>query len=162
MNGGINLSPSDLKSQTLEMISNFESRLGLPPNILSDTEEYKTYLSMDISQLEKLDLKDCANISYKLSQFSLYIQRCVNREKALSRTLKNKINNIIAPKITQYSGSWDLQRASAIADNDASQILQEQLIESEAKQDSLEYISNGIKEMASHMKNLQYAKRSNE
>lgn len=158
MNGEINLSIADLTMKTLDT---FELRLGLPENVLSDKEEYKKYLSMDISQLEKLDNKECANISYRLSQFSLYIQRSVNRQKALSRTLENKINSIIGPKINQYAGAWNMQRASAIADNDVTQQLNEQLIESQTKQDSLEYVSNGLKELANHMKNLQYVRRDN-
>lgn len=163
-NGEVNYSPmNSRKNQTMEMINSFESNLGLPENILiNNTDEYKKYLSMDISQLEKLDIKDCANISYRLSQFALYIQRALNREKALARTIKNKINKIIAPRINQYSGSWDLQRASAISDNDAAQLLSDELIESESRQDSLEYVSSGIKDLAGHMKNIQFAKRNNE
>jgi hypothetical protein len=143
-------------------LDSFEQKIGLPPNTLDNIDEYKTYLSMNITQLDKLDIRDCANISYRLSQFSLYIQRSLNREKAKCKIIKNKINKIIAPNINQYSGSWDLQRVSAIMDNDVSESLNEEFIESEAKQESLEYISSAIKELANHMKNLQFAKRSHE
>lgn len=135
----------------------------LPYNQLpGNQEEFKKYLSMDISELEKLDTRDCANITYRLGQFAIYIQRCLNQEKSRSRVINNKIMSIIAPKINQYYGAWDMQKVAAIQDNDVTQKLNEELLECEVKQDDLEYVSKGVTELANYMKNLQYARRSNE
>lgn len=160
--GNQNYPISDTQTQVLNMLDTYEKKLGLPSNILDDHESFKSYLNMDISQLEKLDAAQCSYICYKLSQLSLYLQRILNREEAMSRTLKNKINSIIAKKVTDYpQRSWELQRAAAISDNDVTQQLQVELIESEAKQDSLKNLSLGIRDMADHMKTIQYAKNRN-
>lgn len=144
----------------MNIVDDFELKIGLQPNILpGDPEEFKKYLVMDVTQIEKLDSKDCANISYRLGQFSLYIQRSLNKEKAISRILTHKINKMISRNINQYSGAWNMQRAAAIADNDAAATLSDQLVESEIKQDSLEYVSSGLKELANQMKNIQFSKR---
>lgn len=133
----------------------------LPYNQLpGNQEEFKRYLSMDIAELEKLDTRDCANITYRLGQFAIYVQRCLNQEKSRSRVINNKIMSIIAPKINQYYGAWDMQKVAAIQDNDVAQKLSEELLECEVKQDDLEYVSKGITELANYMKNLQFSKKN--
>lgn len=118
---------------------------------------------MDISIVEKLDFNTCANISYRLIQFSLYIQRCLNREKAKGKTLIKKINAMIAPGINNYysKGGWDLQRAAAIEDNDATRSLSSAITESEARQERLDFVATGIKNLADQMKTIQFSKREN-
>lgn len=118
---------------------------------------------MDVTVLDKLDQATCANISYRLIQYSLYIQRCLNREKAKSKTLLNRINKIIAPLIGNYNtrSGWDLQRAAAISDNDAAAKLNSAINESEARQERLEFVATGIKNLADQMKTIQFSKREN-
>lgn len=143
-----------------EKLDEFELNIGLPENVLPGSrEEFRSYLNMDITVLEKLSQQQCANIAYRLVQFSVYIQRCLNREKAKSKTLTKKIDSIIGPKINQYSGPWNLQRASAILDDDAAKALNSEIIESEARQERLEFVASGIKNLADQMKSIQFAKR---
>lgn len=146
------------------LLDEFEGTVGVPVNILPGSpDEFKRYLSMDITSLEKLDQKDCANIGYRLIQFSLYIQRSLNREKGKTKILTKKINSIIAPNMSNYNSrsGWDLQRAAAIEDNDAAKSLSSAITESEARQERLEFVATGIKNLADQMNKIQFSKREN-
>lgn len=145
------------------MLDEFESKLGLPLNVIPGTEEeLKQYLSMDISTIEKLTYETCAHITYRISQYAIYIQRCLNRQNALEKNLLHKIDNIIAPKISQYGGNWNMQRVSAILDNDAAKELDAQLNLTRQRIENLQFVSNGLKELASNMKNIQFTKRGHD
>lgn len=145
-----------------EVLDEYENKIGLPPNILNNHEEYKHYLQMDIRELEKLTPTECAAISYRLNQFAIYIQRNLNKEKAKSRVLNNKLYSIIAPKINQYYGAWDMQKAAAIKDNDAANAINNELIETQQKEDRLEFVATGIKNLADNIKSLQFTKTREE
>lgn len=153
---------TQLVQKSDEILDKFESDTGLPTNILPGSkEEFQSYLSMDTTHLDKLDYKECANISYRLIQFSIYVQRCLNREKAKSKILVKKINTMIASRIDEYRGSWDIQRCAAIADNTAATALSSELTESEARQERLEFVASGFKNLADQMKTIQFSKRDN-
>jgi hypothetical protein len=140
----------------------YEFDIGLPDNVIPGSkDEFKNYLTMDITALEKMTGTQCANISYRLTQFSLYIQRCLNREKAKAKTLNKKINAIIAPKMKQYSGPWEIQIASAVGDDTAAVALSSELSQSQARQERLEFVSSGIKSLSEQMKTIQFSKREN-
>jgi hypothetical protein len=145
--------------KTVEDLQAFETRIGLPFNSVDDHEEFKTYLHMGVNELEKLQYADCANIGYRLVQFSIYIQRCLNLEKSKARMLGHRINKAIAPNIGQYKGSWEMNRYRAIANDDAVSQLQEILIKIEQRIDALEFVSGGIKALSDHIKNVQFTKR---
>lgn len=151
---------SELLEKSEGMLDKYEFETGLPENIMPGSkEEFQNYLTMDSVVLEKLDYQQCANISYRLIQFSIYIQRCLNREKAKAKVLNKKINSAIAPIINQYKGSWELQRAAAIADNTATVAWSSELGESEARQERLEFVATGFKNLADQMKTIQFSKR---
>lgn len=142
------------------ILNEFELKIGLSLNIIPGTEEeLKKYLTMDISILEKLTYETCANITYRLAQYALYIQRCLNRQNALEKDLIHKIDNIIAPRISQYSGNWTMQRVAAILDNDVSRELDSQLNITRQRIENLQFVANGIKELANNMKNIQFTKK---
>lgn len=150
----------NLINKTDTVLDQYESEIGLPSNIVPGSkDEFQTYLVMNITDLEKLDYKECANISYRIIQFSIYIQRCLNREKAKGKILIKKINKIIAPKINQYKGSWDLQRCAAVEDDTAASALNSELSESEARQERMEFVATGFKNLADQLKTIQFSKR---
>ena len=162
MNGEQNSATVASTKQMDDNLDLFEDKIGLPKNILNNHEQYGLYLDMTIEDLEKLTPTDCANIGYRLAQFALYIQRMVNKEKAKAKMLNHRIISIIAPNIRQYSGSWDIQKAAAIKDNDAANKYQSELIVSEVKLDRLDFVATGIKNLADQMKSLQFSKQRDE
>ena len=66
------------------ILDEYEQSIGLPQynNDALPADELNTYLTMSRDSIEKLSPKDCAQIAYRLSQFSFHIQRTLNRELA--------------------------------------------------------------------------------
>jgi len=145
-----------------QILDDFESKLGLPPNILpGEVDEFRSYLDMNLEIIEKLNYQKCAAISYRLSQFALYIQRCLNKQKAYAKRLNYEIDKIACPIMNQYSGNWTSQKISAIQDNDVTKNYAEKLVNCEERIERLEDISKRITELSHSMKNIQFTKREN-
>ena len=80
-----------------KILDEYEQSIGLPkysPTLLPE-EELNTYLTMDRNALEKLGPEDCAQISYRLGQYSFHLQRTVNRELARLNWAEEKIKEVL-------------------------------------------------------------------
>lgn len=159
-NIGERISPDDrIKSQT-EILDKFEKQAGLPECKSPGTEdELSEYLNMPREAIELLSAIDCSEISYKLAQYAFYLQRVTNRQKERVNWISTEIDKVIAPKISQYSGNWTMQKSAAIADNDFCRRYQQIQQECQQRIDRLDYLSKCISNMSEQMKNLSFAKR---
>ena len=65
------------------ILDEYENGLNLPNYQIAisafGAEEINQYLSMNRDVIEKLSPEDCAQIAYRLGQYSLYMQRTINR-----------------------------------------------------------------------------------
>lgn len=146
-----------------QSIQEFETSIGLPYNKFPGSiEEYKKYLSFSIEELQKLSSEECAYIGYRLCEFCLYLQRLINKYTALNKLLKSDINAIIAPTFNNYHGPWDIQRTSAILDNDIAQELNKISISLETKLTVLESMVNNHKIFIEQLKQIQFNKKQYE
>jgi hypothetical protein len=134
-----------------KLLDEYEQSIGmssyktdfLPENELSN------YLSMTRDELEKLNPDDCAQISYRLAQFSFHIQRTINRELARYNWADETIKDTIADEINNYKGYGYVEKAyQAIKHNDKALSLNK--IKKYAKQraDRLSYLANGVKNLS--------------
>lgn len=138
----------------------YNTEFNLPDNIIpGNPDEFTRYFTMDISVLDKLTAQNCANISYRLSQYALFIQRCVNHHSARAKELLREINHIIAPTLNQYRGNWEMQRVSAILDNDVAKQYDDELIAIQKKIEGFQSMANFIDKLSSSMKNIQFSKK---
>lgn len=143
------------------LLNNLDTKIGLPDiNIFSSqSDELKTYLTMPITQLERLDSVQCGEISYRLSQYAFYIQKVTNRYKVYIKSLNFKINNIISPNISNYKSlSWEMAKAAAIRNDSAAYELSKKLNLCEQGLDSLDGMATKLKELSETLRSLQYAK----
>lgn len=86
-----------------ELISAYETSLGLPQVVSPGSEEeLQEYLSMDRDVIEKLSAEKSIAISVRLSQFSFYLQRSINRNKQIIMYANHELTKIIAGEIQQY------------------------------------------------------------
>lgn len=133
------------------ILDEYESSIGLPkynPGILPE-EELSKYLSMNRDELEKFTPEDCGQISYRLTQFSLHIQRTINREIARANWAEENIKVTIADDINSYKGYGYIEKSyQAIKHNEKANSLNK--IKTYAKQrvDRLSYIANSIKNLS--------------
>jgi hypothetical protein len=134
-----------------DILDEYEHGIGVP-KYSSDAlpeSELNSYLVMDRQQIEKLSPEDCAQISYRLSQYAFHIQRTLNREIARHNWAEESIKEAIADDINNYKGYGYIEKAyQAIKHNDKASGLNK--IKKYAKQriDRLSYLSNSVKNLS--------------
>lgn len=143
------------------ILDEYEKGLSLPSystTVFTETE-LNFYLSMNRDEIEKLSPEDCAQIAYRLGQFSFYIQRTINREIARYNWSDETIKEVIADEINNYKGYGYVEKSlQAIKHNDKAQALNS--IKKYAKQriDRLSYIANGLKNLSDIILSVQKTK----
>lgn len=157
----VNKNSSEQVNYWDNILDEYENALGLPtysPQILPETE-LNEYLTMNRSSLEKLSPEDCAQISYRLGQFSFHIQRTLNRENARYNWAEESIKEVIADEINNYKGYGYLEKSTqAIKHNDKANNLNK--IKKYAKQrlDRLTYIASSVKNLSDILLSIQKMK----
>ena len=144
-----------------DILDEYENSIGLPvyKNDALSENELNEYLTMNRDSLEKLSPEDCAQISYRLGQFSFYLQRSINREIARYNWAEENIKEVIADEINNYKGYGYIEKSlQAIKHNDKATALNN--IKKYAKQrtDRLSYLANSIKNLSDIMLSIQKSK----
>jgi hypothetical protein len=144
-----------------KILDEYETSIGLSEYSASviSSQEINTYTSMSRDEIEKLNPEDCAQISYRLAQYSFYLQRTLNREIARYNWAEETVKETIADEINNYKGYGYLEKSyQAIKHNDKAQSLHK--IQKYAKQrmDRLSYLANGIKNLSDVILSVQKIK----
>jgi hypothetical protein len=145
-----------------KVLDEYESSIGLGKYVQVHNfkeEELSEYLNMDRNVVEKLSPEDCAQISYRLAQYSFFLQRTLNREIARHNWAEETIKETIADEINNYKGYGYLEKSlQAIKHNDKATALQK--IQKYAKQrmDRLSYLANGVKNLSDIILSIQRTK----
>jgi hypothetical protein len=144
-----------------EILDQYEQSIGLP--IYKDdnlsSEELNTYLSMNRDVIEKLTPEDCAQIAYRLAQYSFHIQRTVNRESARHNWAEELIKETIADELNNYKGYGYIEKSTqAIKHNDKAQSLNKIKIYAKQRTDRLSYLANGVKNLSDIILSVQKTK----
>jgi hypothetical protein len=122
-------------------------------------EELNTYLTMGRDQLEKLSPEDCAQISYRLGQFSFHIQRTINREIARHNWSEENIKETIADEINNYKGYGYIEKSlQAIKHNEKASSLNSIKKYSKQRIDRLSYIANSLNNLSNILLSIQKTK----
>jgi hypothetical protein len=111
--------------------------------------EINQYCLMSRDQIEKLTPDDCVEISFRLAQFSLHLQRTGNRELARYNWAEETIKETIADEINNYKGYGYIEKSlQAIKNNSKACTLNK--IKKYAKQrcDRLGYLASNIKNLS--------------
>lgn len=151
-------------TQNDEVLDKFEKDISLPPNTPPGPEtEIDEYLHMDRNDIARLSPRDCAAIAYRLQQFSIYIQRVINKDKARITWAKTQITQCVVTdsdydKYRKFEVAVELLAKSNTAVAKLSAIVRyaQQRIE------RLEYVSSGLKTLSDIMTTNQWAKRQTE
>lgn len=144
-----------------KILDEYENGLGLPI-YTTDTiaeEELQNYLLMNRTDLEKLTPVDCAEIGYRLSQYSFHIQRSLNRELSRLNWAEENTKMVIAEEINNYKGYGYVEKAyQAIKNNSKAMSLNKVKIYAKQRSDRLSYLANSIKNLSDSIINIQKAK----
>jgi hypothetical protein len=147
-----------------DILDEYEQSVGLPQykNDIFPEDELNQYLTMNRDAIEKLNPEDCAQISYRLGQFSFHVQRSINRELARYNWADEVMKETIADELNNYKGYGYAEKSiQAIKHNDKAQSLNK--IKNYAKQrsDRLSYLANGIKNLSDILLSIQRNKVKN-
>ena len=94
----------ELLEKNQEILDNYENGvLGLPNNEPpGEEEELQEYLTMPADFIEGISAERSLSISIRLSQFSFYVQRSINKHKSMRTWADYELNKIIAQEIDKY------------------------------------------------------------
>jgi len=143
------------------LLDEYEKEIHLPIlDTPGEENELQQYLSMNRNVLEKLNPIDCGQIAYRLSQFSFFLQRLYNREKARSIWASNYLNKIIAPQLGSYDKymKYDAKVALIVEENSSANALQKVLIHCTQRMERLESLASELKHLSSIIKSIQWTK----
>ena len=147
-----------------KILDQYESSIGLS-SYSSDSfpsDEINTYFTMSRDQIEKLTPEDCAQISYRLSQFAFHTQRTINRELARYNWADESIKETIADEINNYKGYGYIEKSlQAIKHNDKATALNKIKKYAKQRSDRLQYLANNIKHLSDIILSVQKTKVKN-
>ena len=147
-----------------DILDEYEKSIGLGAyqNDILPESELNEYLTMNRDVLEKLTPEDCAQISYRLGQFSFHLQRTVNRELARYNWAEEIIKETIADEINNYKGYGYIEKSTqAIKHNDKAQSLNSIKKYAKQRSDRLSYLANGTKNLSDILLSIQKNKVKN-
>jgi hypothetical protein len=143
------------------ILDEYENSIGLPAysnNGMSESE-LNDYLTMSRDMIEKLSPEDCAQIAYRLAQFSFYIQRTCNRETARHNWAEENIKDVIADEINQYKGYGYVEKSlQAIKHNDKANTLNNIRKYAKQRMDRLSYLATSLKNLSDIILSVQKTK----
>lgn len=143
------------------ILDEYENSIGLPVYAAQSLpeQELNTYLTMDRQSIEKLSPEDCAQISYRLSQFSFHLQRTLNREIARYSWADDSIKDTIADELNNYKGYGYIEKSlQAIKHNDKANALNNIRKYAKQRMDRLSYLANNLKNLSDILLSVQKIK----
>lgn len=147
-----------------DILDEYEKSLGLSSykNDIFPEDELNKYFTMNRDAIEKLNPEDCAQISYRLAQFSFHIQRSINRELARYNWADEVIKETIADELNNYKGYGYVEKSiQAIKHNDKAQSLNKIKHYAKQRSDRLNYLANNIKNLSDILLSIQRNKVKN-
>lgn len=143
------------------VLDEYESSISLPRYVTNalPQEELNEYLIMSRNTLESLSPEDCAQISYRLGQYSFHIQRSLNRELARLNWADEHIKEVISDEVNNYKGYGYLEKYyQAVKHNEKADSLQKIKKYAKQRSDRLGYIASSIKNLSDILLNIQKIK----
>lgn len=143
------------------VLDDYEKGIGLGQynSVSMPEEELNTYFQMNRDELEKLTPDDCIQISYRLGQFALHVQRTINRELARMNWAEESIKEVIADEINTYKGYGYIEKSmQAIKHNEKASSLNKIKKYAKQRSDRLQYIANSIKNLSDIMLSISKTK----
>ena len=147
------------KIQTV--LDEYEKSVGLNINYHENSfDDIDTYMNMDRTALNKLMPEDCAEISYRLSQQSFFIQKAINKEQSRITWAKGYINTIVAKEISSYD-KW-IKHESKVCliceNNSVANMLQKIVQFAQQRVDRLSFYTNGLHSLSHAIESVGRAK----
>lgn len=137
------------------VLDEFEKSSGLPA---LESMKPPTVLNTNIEDLKKKTAEELIEYGWLINQYSLYIQRLINKNKAMERWAKCKLDELTAYYIPQIEGSfgWNERTLMARTTPEACRKLNKFLRIISMRIDRLYEVPANIKVMADTVKELRF------
>lgn len=156
------MSMSDDMQRFQQALDDYEKQQGLPLAAPpGEEDELVGYLNMPRGLIEKLSATDCAEIAYRLLQFSFHLKRAFNREISRVKWCKARLNSYAANNYNMISnvfGSHEFKLAIIAKENAVVSSALSVLNYAEQRAARLEGLTKSIEALASTLKDNQIAK----
>jgi hypothetical protein len=97
-----------------DILDNYESKLGLPAQQKMNAP---AYLTMSLAELRKKSPDELAEAVFEINQYSLFIQREINKNRAWLAWSKSKLNELAAGYLPEVGGHYGFNERELIAKN---------------------------------------------
>lgn len=125
-----------------------------------EEDEISRYLSMSKEELLKQTAPELNYISYKITNYSLFIQQQINHIEAIKIWIYAQLKKVVAKDILNYKGvSWAYAEQLAINNNDWATILNEKLTKINMCLAQYHDIVNIITNYSKKIDNIAYSNR---
>ena len=132
-------------------LEEYEEKLNLPKNEAPGEEsELQEYLTMPADVIESISAERTLSVSIRLSQFSYYIQRLINKHKSMRTWVDFQLNKVIASRIDSLDKytKTEIKIAQICRDNEEAQQLSRLKLYASQEIDRLSELSSGLKNLS--------------
>jgi len=95
-----------------DLLDKMEAEHNLPPNT---AVQYPECLSMNITELRKKTAEDLSEYGLEINRYCLYLQRVINKKRAIGRWAKAKLDEVQAFYITEIGTGFGYNERPVIA-----------------------------------------------
>jgi len=151
------------KAKVEDVLDSYESIQGI--SVISDPgtkTDLNQYLTMNQSQLQALNISDCAEIAYILAEYAFYIQRLYNKESATLQWAEKKLLEYVCDKLDQFDKytKYDTKIYCIAKENNAVRKVLRIISYCKQVMERLNFLSTRLHNMSERLNNLQIAKAS--
>jgi len=143
------------------LLRRYPAKVGL--GVLQPSNEVERFLTMQTTEIRRLNAEECGEAAVVLNQAATYIQLELNRMQADAAWCNQYIDWLIAQNITQYGTQYtpfEYRKVLAIKDHDIAMQLQQIVTQIQLRVQSMSYIPNQLRATAASFSDLQQTKRS--
>ena len=149
------------KESHIQYVNDVDKTYGL--NQLLPNDDINTYLNYDINQLRNLSQKECAEISYVIACYALYLKKEENKYIAICSRIKNALDQIVFKEIGNFGTDTKYMKYEEKVhivsnDNDAARELRDSLNNFTSSREYLSFLSSSISNIASSLNDVRKSK----
>lgn len=153
----------DQIKQLDQKLDEYENLNGLPKFQNKEiSDEINFYINMNVEEIGKLNIEDCAAIASRLTQQAFHIQRLYNRERAKATSIQATLDRCVARHIHNYNTfiKHEVNVAAIINENEYAEKLYKIMIYAKQRINRLYGLSEKLQKISDSFLAIQRTKLS--
>ncbi len=135
---------------------------GIGLNNIFYNSDVEVFLKLRKKQLQGLSIEDCSEGAYLLSQYSLFLQKELNKQKVRIMWANKHLDRIVANHELSSNTyiKYDLLRQKVVNGDSAASALNGIIVHATARATEVEGLMVNISQMAKYLSQLEFIKRN--